>query len=365
MSKVIAVVDEPGELTQDELDELVVDLPQAQRRLITSSADFSVDTLVSMLRDETLVIPQFQRKYIWSERKASRLIESLILQCPIPVVYLNRREDEILEVVDGNQRITSLRNFLDRNFSLSGLTAYPELDGQNIDQLDKKIVRQIRNRTIRCVIIEPESNAKIKFDVFERLNSGSSPLSPQELRHGLYFGPFVRLLGALAADSTFTSMTGLKNDKRMKADELVLRFFAFMENLPNYEKPLSSFLSDYMAGNRAITPQKSQEKSALFAGVIAALNQLLGSNAFRLRTGESTAKKFNTAYYDAISVGFATSRLVSSERLMSVSASEVQAALNAMSENESFRLSTLRATSDKVAIERRISMARNAFNVFA
>src|SRR5687768_15621754 len=119
MAKVNASPEEEMDITVDELDELVVDIPVSQRRLITSSADFSVDTLVSMLREDVLVVPSFQRKYIWSERKASRLIESLVLQCPIPVIYLNRREDEVLEVVDGNQRVTSLKGFIDGKFALS------------------------------------------------------------------------------------------------------------------------------------------------------------------------------------------------------------------------------------------------------
>jgi hypothetical protein len=356
---------EEMELSADELDELVVDLPISQRRLITSSADFSVDTLVSMLRDEALVIPSFQRKYIWSERKASRLIESLVLQCPIPVIYLNRREDEVLEVVDGNQRVTSLKTFVDGNFSLSGLTAYPELSGQSFDQIDKKLRRQIKNRTIRCVIIEPESNPKIKFDVFERLNSGSTPLSPQELRHGLYFGPFVQMLESLASNSTFVSMSSLKNDRRMKGDELVLRFFAFKENIKKYEKPLSSFLSDYLELNKAISKSEVAKMIIIFNGMIAAIHLLLGSNAFRLRSSDSAAKKFNTAFYDAITVGYATSDLPDTADLNLVDTIALQNAMESASETDAFRASTLRATSDKSSIEKRIAIARDVFNTFA
>jgi uncharacterized protein with ParB-like and HNH nuclease domain len=351
------------ELTQDELEELIVDLPVAQRRLITSSADFSVDTLVSMLRDEALIVPPFQRKYVWSERKASRLIESLVLQCPIPVIYLNRRDDEILEVVDGNQRVNSLKRFIDGNFTLSGLTAYPELAGQGFDQLDSKLRRQIKNRTIRCVIIEPESNPRIKFDVFERLNSGSTPLSPQELRHGLYFGPLIQMLDALSSTSTFVSMCGLKNDRRMKGDELVLRFFAMKENLTNYSKPLSSFLSDYLSAHKAISENEVKEKKESFLGTVQAIYSLLGNNAFRLRSSETSVKKFNTAYYDAIIVGFATSGLASGLP-PTIALADLTSALEAASETDDFRASTLRATSDKSSIERRINIARDVFNSF-
>lgn len=353
------------ELTTEELDELVLDIPLSDRRLVTSSADFSVSTLVSMLREKGLVVPKFQRKYIWSERKASRLIESLILQCPIPVIYLNRRADEVLEVVDGNQRVTTLRRFMDGNFSLSGLTAYPELTGDSFEDLDQKNQRGIRNRTIRCVIIEPESNSQIKFDVFERLNSGSTPLSPQELRHGLYYGPFVQLLADIAADPQFTSLTGSQNDKRMRKDELALRFFAFTDNLAQYRKPLSNFLSVYLKDNREIDNTRAAIKRAVFERMLTNLQILLGPTAFRFRGGDGDVRKFNTAYFDAISVGYARSLLFDANVHLQTIAADVAGLINALADDPTFRLNTLRATSDKAAIEHRIQAVETIFNLFA
>lgn len=350
------------ELTSEELDELVLDLPLAQRKLITSSADFSVATIVTMLRDDALIIPRFQRQYIWSEKKASRLVESLILQCPIPVIYLNRRSDEILEVVDGNQRVNSLRRFIDGAFSLTGLTAYPELEDFSYSKLDQKFQRQIKNRTIRCVIIEPESHAQIKFDVFERLNSGSTPLSPQELRHGLQSGPYVKFLEDLADDSRLIALTGIKIDKRMRRDELALRFFAFCERMPFYEKPLSNFLTDYLKDNRYPSPGDIGVRNVMFHKMLADLQEMLGVDSFRLKGGDGDAKKFNTAYFDAISVGYATSRLISSQIDRAAISQDLKEKLNVLSADGEFRRNTLRATSDKAAIERRIEMAREVFD---
>lgn len=352
------------ELTNEELDDLVLDIPPNARRLITSSADFSVGTLVSMLRDSGMIIPRFQRKYVWSDKKASRLIESLIMQCPIPVVYLNRRPDEVLEVVDGNQRVNSLRRFMDNNFSLSGLTVFTELNGKSFDNLEQKIHRQVRNRTIRCVIIEPESNPQIKFDVFERLNSGSSPLSPQELRHGLYYGPFVESLEKITLNSDFALLTSTQKDKRMKRDELALRFFAFKDDLKIYKKPLSAFLSDYMERNRDQTEQQIESRSKSFKKMLDDLKILLGTNAFRFRAGEKDTRKFNTAYYDAISVGYVTSKLYENQVDLRAISHAVTEKIEALANDNDFRNNTLRATSDKAAIESRISAARIIFDFF-
>jgi len=352
------------ELTTEELDELVLNIPPADRRLITSSADFSVSTLVSMLRESGMIIPRFQRKYVWSDKKASRLIESLIMQCPIPVVYLNRRSDEVLEVVDGNQRINSLRRFMDNNFLLAGLTVFTELNGKSFDNLEQKFHRQVRNRTIRCVIIEPESNSQIKFDVFERLNSGSTPLSPQELRHGLNYGSFIESLEKMTSNVDFALLTSTQKDKRMRRDELALRFFAFEEDLSVYKKPLSEFLSDYLKRNKEQTVQQIDARVKKFKKMLDDVKILLGPNAFRFKAGEKETRKFNTAYYDAISVGYATSKLYKDQVDLKAISHDVANKIEALVEDNDFRNNTLRATSDKAAIESRISTVRMIFDGF-
>ena len=287
------------------------------------------------------------------------------MQCPIPVVYLNRRVDEVLEVVDGNQRVNSLRRFLDGHFALTGLTAYTELDGKTFDTLEQKFQRQIRNRTIRCVIIEPESNPQIKFDVFERLNSGSAPLSPQELRHGLYYGPFTAALEKMTANSNFATLTSTQNDKRMRRDELALRFFAFSEDMGVYKKPLSEFLSEYLKRNKDQTPQQIVGRQQTFSKMLDDVKTLLGGNAFRFRGGEKEARKFNTAYFDAISVGYVTSKLFHAQVDLKTIAPDVVKTIDDLADDVDFRNSTLRATSDKLSIEHRVGAVKAVFDVFA
>src|SRR5689334_6421022 len=111
---------------ENEFEEAILSIPPEKRILRTEQYDFSVSTLVAMMDKGEVTIPEFQRRYVWSDRQASRLIESLIIQCPIPVIYLNQEKDETFSVIDGNQRLNSLRRFIEDAFALAGLTSYPE-----------------------------------------------------------------------------------------------------------------------------------------------------------------------------------------------------------------------------------------------
>lgn len=209
----------------------VLDIPPNERKLHTETYDFSISTIFQHLQSGHIYIPRFQRAYVWNRGQASRLIESLIIQCPIPVLYLDQASDSKFSVIDGNQRLTSIKLYLDDEFALKGLTAYPELEGTFFSDLDPRIRRHIMNRTLRCISILPDTHPQIKFDVFERLNTGSVQLTPQELRHGIYHGQLIDLVESLSQYETWKNLTKIKTDKRMKRSELVLRFLAMSHNL--------------------------------------------------------------------------------------------------------------------------------------
>ena len=122
----------------------ILQIPPEQRRLHTDTYDFSIATIYQYLTvSKNMFIPDFQRRYVWTKAQASRLIESLIIQCPIPVIYLSQEKDERLSVIDGNQRLQSIRKFLNNEYELTGLTAYPELEGLKFDDLDPRFQRHI------------------------------------------------------------------------------------------------------------------------------------------------------------------------------------------------------------------------------
>jgi hypothetical protein len=209
-----------------EEDHVELDIPKDQRRLVTDSFDFTVSTLIQYVDDGEISIPPFQRHFVWTIGQASRLIESLIIQCPIPSIYLNEETDNRLTVIDGNQRIISIYKFVKGDFPLQYLSAYPDLDGSRFADLDPRFQRHILSRPLRFIVIKKETHPQIKFDVFERINSGAAKLTAQELRHGVYYGPLIVAADHLAASKLWRDVTRIREDKRMRASELVLRFWA-------------------------------------------------------------------------------------------------------------------------------------------
>jgi hypothetical protein len=290
-----------------EIEELNLDIltiPPEKRRLNTETYDFTVSTLVDYLNNEHIVIPEFQRGYVWNRAQASRLIESLIINCPIPVIFLSQNPDETLAVIDGNQRLNSIKLFIADEFELRGLTAYPELEGYKFSELDPRFQRHIQNRTVRCIVILKDTHPQIKFDVFERLNTGSVKLNAHELRHGIHAGPFMDKLEKLGNNKLFKELTLNKTDKRMKADELVLRFFAFAENWRNYTKPLVSFLNNYSENNRMANEQKLNEIESDFISTLSKADLALSKFAFKTYDSSNKNAKFNAALFDAQMISF-------------------------------------------------------------
>ena len=286
----------------EEID--ILNIPPAERRLRTETYDFTVSTLVDYLNQGHISIPNFQRGYVWNKTQASRLIESLIINCPIPVIYLSQNADETLSVIDGNQRVNSIKLFLDNEYGLKGLSAYPELEGLYYSDLDPRLQRHILNRTLRCICILKDTHPQIKFDVFERLNTGSIKLSAHELRHGLYMGELMKAVEELSSYSIFKSLTMTLNDKRMKADELALRYLAFSDGWKTYKKPMAEFLNNYCSQHRNPTDVELLELKTKFLDTIDKVHQVLGVKAFRTFDAAKKSPKFNAALFDAQVIAF-------------------------------------------------------------
>lgn len=340
----------PQELPE-EFEEAILSIPPERRILRTEQYDFSVATLVSMMENKDVAIPEFQRRYVWTDRQASRLVESLIIQCPIPVIYLNQERDESLSVIDGNQRLNSLRRYLEDEFPLSGLTSYPELVGLKYSQLDKRFQRHISNRVLRCTVILKETHPQVKFDVFERLNSGAVALTRQELRHGLYFGPLLKAASEVAKELKMDRHFGARKDKRMKAEELVVRYWALSEGLGAYEKPLATFISNFADVNRNLAPA---ELATLVQDIKTAQEravELFGPYTFSLL--QDGRARFNAAVFDAQM--FACSRLSAARFKNLLGKREaVQEGYELLQKNPEYLRSVTLATSDKAALQGRI-----------
>ena len=285
-----------------------LNIPQGERRLVTMPYDYSIEVLFNQFKDKRLVVEEegFQRKYVWDDIKASSLIESLILNVPIPVCYFSEEESGIYSVIDGHQRIKSIHRFIDNQFSLKGLKVVEELNKKKFFELPPKTQRQIYNRTIRCIVLLQESHPDLKFDIFERLNTGAVSLNAQELRNCLYRGPFNDLVKQLVKHSTWLKALGTKSPhKRMLDREMIVRFFALSENLKHYKKPMKTFIGSYMRDAKKYDDPKITKLRELFTKTIEDVYFVFGAKSFRRYTNGKWEHAVNKALFDVLMVSFA------------------------------------------------------------
>tara|TARA_R110000868_G_scaffold1253_9_gene9729 strand:+ start:374 stop:1465 length:1092 start_codon:yes stop_codon:yes gene_type:complete len=227
------------------------EIPIKDRRVFTQPYDLVVRSLLEQIYNNTIFLrpisdrPEFQRRYVWPDKLASRLIESILLNVPIPPCYLSQNQEFELDVIDGQQRLYSIYRFLENQFRLSDLEVLKDYNGLRFFELPDKIQRQLETHTIRCVLITNESHPEIKFDVFERLNTNTIPLNPQELRNCIYRGSLNNLLQEATRYEPWLGILRKRNpDKRMRDEELVLRFFAFhIHGLGKYRTPQKHWLN--------------------------------------------------------------------------------------------------------------------------
>lgn len=220
-------------------------------KLFTQPYDIVVTSLIDQIKQETLHLrqvsnrPYFQRRYVWPDRLASRLIESILLNVPIPPCYLAQDKDYTLDVIDGQQRIYSIFRFIDNQFKLNGLETLSSLNKRSFHELEPTDRRKIETYTLRCVVITNDSSPEVKFDVFERLNTNTMPLNSQELRNSISRGSLINLLGKLTKYPPWLLILNRRlPDKRMRDEELILRFFAFqILGLESYSTPQKYWLN--------------------------------------------------------------------------------------------------------------------------
>ncbi|MQB01793.1 MAG: DUF262 domain-containing protein [Actinobacteria bacterium] len=348
----------------DEAIDDAVDGEELPFRYAISSygADYPVDGLVKRLTEGAIYVPDFQRAYVWSLRDASRLVESLLLGLPVPGVFLSKEEQtNKLLVIDGQQRLRSLQFFYSgvfeptkRELALEGVQ--PQFEGKTYRTLDAEDRRHLDDAIIHATVMRqdvPTGDDSSIYHVFERLNTGGKVLSPQEIRACLYHGPFEDLLSTLNEDLKWREIFGRKN-KRLRDQELILRYLALFFDLENYRKPLKGFLNAYMKKNRFLNWQGDQEVHRAFLTPIHTIHRVLGRHAFR------PERNLNAAVFDAVMVGLG--RALDDGAL---SDDRVEKGYRSLLANPDFIEATSTGTSDEDVVQRRVALAGKAFTVDA
>lgn len=302
-------------------DEINQKYENGSSRVVTETGSYKVALIKDVFTDESTynLHPDYQRRITWNNAKRSKLIESLIINIPIPPVFLYEYDFDKYEIMDGLQRITAIIDFYNDKFKLSGLEEWRELNGLKYSKLPEKIKEGIGRRQLQFITLLKESAKDeeradtIKRLVFERLNTGGVKLQGQEIRNAIFNGPANKMCIDLSENATFRSLWGIPNPeefgdldldsiseriqnetdektlkklekhalyKRMNDVELVLRFFA-MRHLDELNYALSDFLDDTLISMNKYDETQIAIMKGVFESTISKVEKLFGENAFK------------------------------------------------------------------------------------
>lgn len=295
----------------------MLDESQLDSEITTDAVDFSFGELLNLHRDREVVIrPEYQRLFRWSNEQRSRLIESVMLRLPIPPIFLVENNDNVLELIDGLQRTSSVLQFLDHEainepeLVLEGCDILRALNGVKFDDLSTSLKLKIKRTPIRAIIIKKSGDQFVKYEMFKRLNTGGSLLSAQEIRNcssRMIDGGelFYSTLQALAANADFMGAIDrlpTTNKDQRQDEELVLRFFAVRNFREGFKGNIEEWLDNYMESillHQA--PFDAEAEGALFAKVFKLIFETFGDGAFsRYNQHDEPTGRLAPAYFEAV-----------------------------------------------------------------
>lgn len=319
------------------IQELTAQLSTARRQVVTDGYDMSLGEIASMYKSNELVIdPNYQRLYRWEESQRTRFIESLLLGIPIPPIFVFQRDTGVWELIDGLQRICTVLQFMGdlrhpeggmyEPLELEGTNHLPSLDGikwraaddHDENFLDTATQLEIKRARVRVEILRKESDEDAKFELFQRLNTGGTKLSEQEVRNSvlIMLNPdFYRwLIGRteLPSFQATVQITSVQRDQQQIV-EIALRFIAY--RLHPYQRGLdvNEYL-DVAARNLAkLTGEELDREQELFTWTFNTLQQSVGNEVFKRWDGTRYLGAFSISAFDAVAHGVAVNRQVISD----------------------------------------------------
>ncbi|MFZ4828240.1 MAG: DUF262 domain-containing protein [Phototrophicaceae bacterium] len=370
-------------------DDDSLDYPLGEYELSISPNDFNVSTIFDFMKKGIIHIPGYQRNYVWDIRRASKLIESLIIGLPIPQIFLHEESKNRFSVIDGQQRLMTIYFFMNERFphdskrselrtifekhgqipedilndnlyfqdfklKLTGIddSQRNRFDGLKYSQLGEYQI-SFELRTIRHIIIkqiEPDNEHSAVFELFSRLNSGGVNLTPQEIRASMYHSDFYNMLNEVNHLPRWRELYGSADpETHFKDVEYLLRSFALLEMSTDYQAPMVKFLNRYSNHARQYNPQKIERLKTLFQSFLTAC-ELLPNNAFH-----TEKKKFSPSIFEAVFV------CVCERDSMNIGVVTLidPDSLNQLKVNTEFQQTAMGGTAQKNNIIKRIALARS------
>lgn len=377
MSEHEKFTEEEIEQTSDEFSDEIEDKDEpisiqadVERKILSSPHEITIREFFEQRNEGDLIIqPEYQRNFVASPSTASKYIESILMDVPIPVIYLAEEKGGKRSVIDGQQRLTSFLSFLDgrfpngSEFRLTGLKVLSELNRKSFHQLDQETQKKIKKTSIRTIVISKDSNEDIKFEIFERLNTGSIKLNEDELRNSIYRGQYIKLLSELSENETFHDLVKKENfKKRMIYRGMILRFLALSEkSYINYKPSMKQFCNKELRDHRNLSEQKAKEYTDRFKHCVDLVKVVFGESAFRRympmtdssKAGSWSSSRINMALFDIQMGGFVN---YTKNQVLAKADFIREAMVSLMTNNQDFIASLEIRTSDREMVKKRFKI---------
>ena len=311
-------VEDAGTIRYDSEDENKVQCIYPASKIKIDRVQFSIFELKRRY-DRGLICldPDFQRNFVWKQKQKSELIESVIMGIPLPLIYLAETMEGNLVIVDGRQRLTTFFHFMDNKFALNGLKILPDLNGCRFsdfeeDKKKRKFATDIEDFQLVIQIIKYPTPDRVRFDIFDRVNRGGTPLNNQEMRNALYQGKSTRLLSSLAESEQFQNATGKSiSPTHMKDRYIILRAVSFwmwregkLKNSDGeeikYRSDIEEFLGYAMEQLNRASDQEIETIQEIFLEEMLVIYDILGEDAFRIPTENKKRRPVSMILYESL-----------------------------------------------------------------
>lgn len=360
---------EPDEQIDEEDDRDLYPPPAAthlhdisKMEIDVKEVQFSVKEIVQkILKKQFVLTPDFQRKEVWKIQQRSAFIESLLLNYPLPPLYLNQDSSGRYLVVDGLQRSSTLDRFLKDEFPLTGLEKLSWLNGQRFSQLDPMLQSRIEDAQLRCYLLKAAVPIGTIYDIFARINRGGTQLTRQEIRHGILQGAATKLLRRLAEASIYRDWIGRKlHPERMGDEEAALRCIAFRraELETEYRGNMDDFLNAAMRHLNNESPEVIKNIENEFLETIHSCHAILGTDAFRIPT-RHTRGVLNMSVLESVYRYFASQ----SKGFLTTHAATIRANYQQLIVDSDYHVAVRWATGNVVAVKQRFRLVRERLGV--
>lgn len=348
-------------INEDKTDGSLYPYDPAYTDIEIGEAPFSIFEYLRQLEKGKITIqPDFQRNQIWKTTQKSKFIESIILNFPLPPIYLNETRESTYIVIDGLQRSTALKEFYEGKYALTGIEAMPKYNGLRFKDLPETLQSKFEDKKLTVFVLKPSTPMVVIYDLFNRINTGGTQLNRQEVRNCIFIGKSTQLLKELSEQHYFKEAIdwGVR-DTRMKDRELVLRYLAFrwFDYQNEYTGDMSDYVEAAMKRVNVLDENKIQLMREDFRRTMVWSFQIWGKANFRIPT-PSTRGTINTAILESV-CNFLSKK---SDDFLKKNIKTIATNYNDLIKNEVYYEAVTKSTGNKAKVIDRFRLANEILN---